>query len=127
MKTISDATSGDLGVIEFQDLPFAPKRVYWIRNFQLGSTRGNHAHRHLSQIAIVLQGRLIIDLFDGNDRTSHELSVTSDYLEITPGKWRVMRDAAPGTVLMVLASLEYDESDYIRDWNTYLKWHESTR
>lgn len=127
MKTISDATSGDLGVIEFQDLPFIPKRVYWIRNFQFGSTRGNHAHRQLSQIAVVLQGRLIIDLFEGETKTSYELSDTSDYLEITPGKWRVMRDAAPGTVLMVLASHEYDESDYIRNWDSYLEWFQSKK
>jgi len=36
-------------------------------------------------------------------------------LLLFPHVWRVMRDFEPGTMLMVVANIKYDEKDYIRD------------
>ena len=127
MRLIKDPNSGDLGVIEFNELPFVPKRIYWISNFKPNVWRGEHAHKSLTQVAIVLSGRLTIDLYLGSKCTSLELTANSDPLLIEPGRWRVIRNADPSTVLLVIADNEYHEEDYIRNWNEYLLWYENEK
>lgn len=118
----SDPESASLGVVEFSELSFSPKRIYWMSDFVKGKTRGNHAHKTLNQIFIAAQGTLKLELTDGKISKTIYLSKESGYLYITPGIWRVISGASDNAVLLVLADQPYDEQDYIRDWDQYLQW-----
>jgi hypothetical protein len=47
-------------------------------------------------------------------------------LHIPPGIWAAEQGFSSGAICLVLASQEYDETDYLRDFNQFLKWQEST-
>ena len=118
----SDPLSANLGVINLDAIPFLVKRVYWISHFQPETIRGNHAHKTLTQLMVPLSGALDLVLFKGKNSETFRLEAGDDPKVIEPGMWRVMKNATQNAVVMVLASEEYDESDYIRDWNDYLDW-----
>lgn len=120
----SDPFSADLGVINLESVPFVVKRIYWISHFKSETIRGNHAHKNLTQLMVPLSGSLDLILFTGTNSETFRLGAGDEPKIIKPGMWRVMRNATEDSVVMVLASEKYDESDYIRDWPEYLNWHE---
>jgi dTDP-4-dehydrorhamnose 3,5-epimerase-like enzyme len=119
----SDLSSASLGVLEFYKLPFLAKRVYWLSKFVTGVSRGNHAHKTLNQVMIMISGQLELELSFGYEKTTILLNEKSDYILVPAGFWRVMRNASMDAVLLVVADSEYLEEDYIRNWNEYIKWH----
>lgn len=122
IKTLIDPATGELSFLEFSDLPWEPKRIYWLKDLDWSTTRGNHAHKTLSQVFIMLSGSLTIEIFDGSKSQSYELSKGSGQLLVEPGYWRVIRNSTPDAVLLVLADQPYDENDYIRSLDDYLHW-----
>lgn len=127
MTDRSDVESASLSILEFHGLPWTPQRIYWLSNFVKGSTRGNHAHKTLSQVFVAISGSVQIEIYQGNKRSSFYLSPGNLGLSLEPGAWRVISDASEDALVMVLADAPYDESDYIRDWNDYLAWHQRER
>ena len=114
---------GSIGVIEGPlALPFEVKRFYFITGVPEGATRGSHAHKNLVQLIVALSGSVAIDLDDASEVERFTLDRPSLGLLVPPGYWRTLRDFGPGTVLGVLASLEYDESDYIRSYRVFREW-----
>jgi len=114
---------GAIGVVEgAQALPFEVRRFYFIGSVAEGATRGSHAHRSLTQLIIALAGSVVIDLDDGDSTKDYVLDDPSKGLLVPPGYWRTLRSFAPQTVIGVLASQEYDESDYIRSYRDFLRW-----
>lgn len=112
---------GQLIAIEEQkDLPFDIKRVYYIYDTLPGVRRGFHAHRNLEQILVCVSGSCKIHLDDGHDTAEVTLDEPTTGLYISNDTWREMYDFVPGTVLLVLASEYYDESDYLRDYNDFM-------
>lgn len=105
---------------ENRDTPFTIKRIYYITNVPEGARRGFHSHRHLHQILICLNGSVKIQVHNGEIKEDYELNEPSMGLYIGPKVWREMYDFSAGSVLMVLASEYYDESDYIRSYSDYL-------
>lgn len=122
----SDPNSAKLGVIEFKLLPFQVKRIYWISDFKPGTVRGNHAHKSLVQLFVLVSGTITLEIFKGLEKVEHHLDSSSQPILIDSGSWRVMKEASADAVLLVLASNEYDESDYIRSWEDYLNWWKRT-
>ena len=114
---------GTLGVLEFSKLPFFPRRIYWITNASENVTRGAHAHKSLNQIFVVLSGSVTIDLFKGLKKQSFDLVAEGAILNLEPGCWRNIKLSTPDSLLLVLCDREYEESDYIRDWEDYLEWY----
>lgn len=114
---------GFIGVVEGQEaLPFEVRRFYFIGDVAPGATRGSHAHRTLRQLIIALSGSFVVDLDDGNSVEEFALDTPHVGLLVPPGYWRTLRDFAPNTVVGVLASHEYDESDYIRSYRDFVEW-----
>ena len=107
---------------EGADIPFPIKRVYYIYDTLPGVERGFHAHRELEQILVCVSGSCEITVDDGRERETIPLGKPSEGLYIGPGIWREMRDFSPGAVLLVLASLPYDEHDYIRDYDEFIAY-----
>jgi dTDP-4-dehydrorhamnose 3,5-epimerase-like enzyme len=122
LDEIGSANTGFLGILEGSDIPFEPKRVYWLRNVPAGVTRGNHAHKLLEQLFIPISGSVQVTLHDGVQETKINLTAGDQYLYLKPGLWREISNFSLGASLLVLASKLYDESDYIRDWNEFLIW-----
>lgn len=121
----NDPLSANLGVLHLADLPFQVRRIYWISDFKEHAIRGQHAHKNLTQVMIVLSGKIELVLFDGESSKTICLVPGENPIVVNPGQWRIMKNADPGTVILVLASHEYDENDYIRNWNEYLKWYKT--
>lgn len=114
--------AGCVGVVHFGELDFVPKRLYWLGNTPHGTVRGLHAHKSLRQFLVCVSGQLEIELDDGRTRVIHRLSDASDGLLIEPGQWRILRELDPETLVLVLASEDYDPDDYIHDYDEFLAW-----
>ncbi|WP_138435153.1 sugar 3,4-ketoisomerase [Marinobacter shengliensis] len=120
---------GSLVAVEMgQDkaVPFGIKRVYYIYHTEQGVSRGYHAHKQLKQVAICLAGKCRMVLDDGTDREEAWLDRPTKGLVIGDMVWREMHDFSKDCVLLVLASEHYDESDYIRDYETFQKMARKT-
>lgn len=114
---------GTLGVLDFNELPFIPKRIYWITDSPEKITRGAHAHKLLNQVFLVLSGSVTIDIFKGSDKQSFNLIAEGPILMLEPGYWRDIKLLTPDSLILVLCDREYEENDYIRDWEDYLEWY----
>ena len=113
---------GQLSVAELGGaLPFVVRRVYWIHGTKPGVSRGFHAHKQLHQLCVCVAGSVRICLFDGRREESVVLDSSTKGLLIGPGLWREMHDFSPDCVLMVFADAEYDEADYIRDRDQFIR------
>jgi dTDP-4-dehydrorhamnose 3,5-epimerase-like enzyme len=113
---------GSLSVAELGGaLPFVVRRVYWIHGTKPGVSRGFHAHKQLHQLCVCVAGSVRIVLFDGQREEDVTLNSSAQGLLIGPDLWREMHDFSPDCVLMVFASAEYDETDYIRDRSQFIQ------
>ncbi len=107
---------------EFNDIPFRIKRVYYMYDTKEGVHRGFHAHKSLEQILICIHGSCKVLLDNGKEKKVVPLEKPYEGLYISNDMWREMYDFSPDAVLMVLASEIYDESDYIRDYEDFLRF-----
>lgn len=97
-------------------LPFDFKRVFWITNVYNSSIRGRHAHKQCEQFLVAVNGRCKIHSIDqSGKKTFHNLVSPTCGLYVPPMQWIALTDFSRDTVIMVLASHEYKEDDYIRD------------
>lgn len=106
---------------EENNIPFSIKRVYYIFDTKEGVRRGFHAHKKLKQVAIAVKGSCRFLLDDGTERIEVVLDNPAQGLLIDSCIWHEMYDFSSDCVLMVLADCHYDENDYIRDYDDFLK------
>ena len=114
---------GNITIVENNDyLPFAVKRIYYLYDVPGGEDRGGHAHYELEQYIVAASGSFDVVLDDSKNK--QKLSLNRPYLalHIVPGIWRELNNFSSGSVCLVLASHEYDEKDYIREYNAFLKY-----
>lgn len=109
---------------EHKDIPFKIKRVYFMYDTLPGVRRGFHAHKKLEQILICIHGTCKILLDNGKEKKVVPLEKPYEGLYVSNNMWREMFDFSEDAVLLVLASELYDESDYIRDYDEFLKFIE---
>lgn len=114
---------GNITVVENEkDVPFEIHRTYYLYDVPGGESRGAHAHKELSQLIVAASGSFTVTLDDGKVKRSFLLNRPYQGLLVVPGIWRDLIDFSSGSVCLVLASHEYDEADYIRDYNDFLKF-----
>lgn len=104
-----------------KDLPFDIKRVYYIYDTIPEESRGFHAHKTLEQIIVAIDGACQFVLDDGKTREKVWLNSPNKALYIGKNMWREMKHFSYGCKLMILASEYYNENEYIKDYNTFLK------
>ncbi|WP_262892913.1 sugar 3,4-ketoisomerase [Kaistella flava (ex Peng et al. 2021)] len=104
------------------NLPFDIKRIYYLYDVPMGSERGGHGHYDLQQYVIAASGSFTFVLDDGKDKKEVFLNHPNKALHIKPGIWREMKDFSSGSVCLVLASMEYTEEDYMRDYVQFLEY-----
>lgn len=108
------------------NIPFDVRRVYYMYDTQQGIQRGGHAHRKLEQLLVCVCGSVKIVMDDGSKKETLLLDDPAVGLYMPPEVWHEMTDFSGGAVLLVFASDLYDESDYIRSYNEFLKYKEET-
>lgn len=113
---------GNLTVAEGEDLPFAIKRAYWVYDVPGGESRGGHAHKSLWQLLVAVSGSFTVTLDDGEHKEKYLLNHPWQGLIIKNNTWRTLDDFSSGAVCLCLASEEYDEDDYIREYDDFLKY-----
>lgn len=114
---------GNLSVVENNNsVPFDVKRIYYLYDVPGGASRGAHAHKNLCQLIVAVSGSFNVTLDDGNIKRTFMLNRPYQGLLVVPGIWRDLYDFSSGAVCMVLASEKYDASDYIREYDCFLKF-----
>jgi hypothetical protein len=102
-------------------IPFDIKRIFYIHGVPSDGERGAHAYYNTKQVFICLSGSLKVRCFDGVNEYIHELNKCYEALYIPSKIWRSTFEHFSDTVLLVISSLEYNEDDYIRDYNKFLE------
>jgi len=103
------------------DIPFSIKRVYYLYDVPGGETRGGHAHKNLHQLIVAASGSFDVVLDDGKNKKTVTLNRPNFGLYITPFIWRDLVNFSSGGVLLVLASMLYDEDDYFRNYENFIR------
>ncbi len=120
-KVHNDA--GNITVLENnKNIPFDIKRIYYLYDVPMGADRGGHGHYELQQYIVAASGSFVFILDDGVEKKEFFLNDPSKALHIQPGIWREIKSFSSGSICLVLASNEYDEVDYMRDYDEYLKF-----
>jgi dTDP-4-dehydrorhamnose 3,5-epimerase-like enzyme len=113
-----EESNGDLVVVEGGTIPFNVSRVFTVRASK-GSVRGEHAHRHCSQLLICTNGAIEVKCDDNRITDTYVLDKANFGLFIPPGIWGYQKYIEENTTLTVLCDLPYEEADYIRNYNDF--------
>lgn len=119
---------GSLSVAEYEkQIPFVPKRCFWVFNVPSRETRGEHAHKELHQYLICIKGSVNVVLDDGSNRKETVLDQPNLGLHIPPLVWGIQYKYSQDAVLLVLASDAYDANDYLRNYQEFVAYVEKAR
>jgi oxalate decarboxylase/phosphoglucose isomerase-like protein (cupin superfamily) len=122
---VNHREKGNITVIENDtSIPFAVRRIYYLYDVPGGESRGGHAHRNLRQLIVAASGSFDVILNDSKIKRIFTLNRPYQGLLVTPGIWRELDNFSSGSVCLVLASHEYSEGDYIREYGEFLEWSE---
>ena len=123
LESHSNQRNGNLTLMQnTPQAPFQIRRIYYLYDIPAGESRGGHAHRELHEMLVATSGSFSVTLTDacGNEKTVM-LNRPDKGLHIVPGIWRTLQDFSSGAVCLVLASMPYDEHEYVRSHNEFVK------
>lgn len=113
---------GNLSFIEEDNqLSFKIKRVYWIYDVPGGEVRGEHAFRKTEELIIALSGSFDVVLNDGETEYRFHLNRSYNGVFVPKMMWRSLENFSTNSLALIIASTEYDQNDYIRDFNLFRK------
>jgi len=116
---------GNLSFVEEKNhIPFKINRTYWIYDVPGGQVRGGHAFREQKEFIIALSGSFDVVVDDSSNKQVYSLNRSYYGLYIPNGLWRQMENFSTNSFSIVLSSTKYEELDYIRDYETFLKYRE---
>lgn len=114
---------GNLSFVEqLSHIPFEIKRTYWIYDVPGGEERWGRAFRECEEFIISLSGSFDVILDDGNENKTFTLNRSYYGLYVPSGIWRVLDNFSTNSVALVISSTNYDESDYIRNYDEFLAY-----
>lgn len=113
---------GSLMVSEFKkNLPFIPKRVFFIYNVPNNKVRGEHAHKKCKQFLVCIKGEVTVLVNNGKQKSKIRLNSIEKGLYISPMIWGSQYNYSIDAILLCFASENYKSSDYIRNYSEYLE------
>ena len=113
---------GNLIIIEeSKNLPFTPRRMFYISNVKDDKTRGNHANIDSEFVMIALQGEVTVCIDDGKVKNEYILNNQAKGLYIPNMTWKTMYNFSSDAILLVIANTLYNKEEYINDYNEFLK------
>ena len=117
------SSQGNLSIIDKKNnIPFEVKRIFYIYDIPQNTQRGGHAHKSLKQFIWVINGQLEIITFSKNDvKKKFVLDSPNIGLYIPELTWSYQLTRSFNTIYCVAASDYYDENEYIRDWEDFIK------
>lgn len=121
LKKIKDRSGNITPVESCVDIPFDVNRIFYLYDIPGGESRGAHAHSLCHQFLIAASGSFEVLLDDGKVKRQVQLNRPDLGLHIPPGIWASEINFSSGAICLVLASHEYDEADYIRNYDDFLK------
>lgn len=111
---------GNLSFIEEDThLPFKIRRVYWIYDVPGGERRGGHAFRETEELIMALSGSFDVVLNDGEKEFRFPLNRSYYGLFIPKMMWRMLENFSTNSLALIIASTDYSDTDYIRDFNEF--------
>jgi oxalate decarboxylase/phosphoglucose isomerase-like protein (cupin superfamily) len=111
---------GNLSFIEEENhIPFKIQRVYWIYDVPGGEFRGSHAFKKTHEFIVALSGSFDVVLHDGNNEYIFPLNRSYFGVYVPNMIWRKLENFSTNSLALIMASTEYNESDYIRDFNEF--------
>lgn len=111
---------GNLSVVEeITNIPFEIKRTYWIYDVPGGAVRGGHAYRNNEEFIVALSGSFDVILDNGLLRTTYSLNRSYYGLYVPKGVWRQMVNFSTNSLALIMASIPFDPSDYIYDYEHF--------
>ena len=118
---------GNLSIIEqIKHCPFEIKRVHWIYDVPGGLDRGGHAYKETEEFVVALSGSFDVVIDDGSVKITYSLNKSYFGLYVPKGMWRTMTNFSTNSLALVLSSTEYDEHDYVSDYNEYKLWRQDS-
>lgn len=115
--------NGHITVVNNNDeIPFDVKRIFYLYDIPGGESRGAHAHKECHQFLVAASGSFEVLLDDGVTKRQVLMNRPDLGLHIPPGIWASEINFSSGSICLVLASHEYNERDYIRDYEVYLRF-----
>ena len=113
---------GNLSFVEQENhIPFVIKRTYWLYDVPGGECRGGHAYKENQEFIVALSGSFDVILDDGREKKTFTLNRSYYGLYVPKGLWREMENFSTNSLALIISSTEYDEKDYVRDYNNYIK------
>ncbi|MCX6304751.1 MAG: FdtA/QdtA family cupin domain-containing protein [Bacteroidetes bacterium] len=117
---------GNLSFLEEEKhIPFTIERVYWIYDVPGGQVRGGHAFKVQQELIIALSGSFDVEVDGGTGKQVFSLNRSYYGLYLPPGLWRRMQNFSTNSLALVLSSTPFNEDDYIRDYQEFLKFRQS--
>jgi len=118
---------GNLSIIEEDNhIPFRIKRTYWIYDVPGGQVRGGHAFKVQQEFIVALSGSFDVIIDDGLNKKTFSLNRSYYGLYIPNGFWRAMKNFSTNSLALCIASTNFDKNDYIRDYNSFIKYKDLT-
>lgn len=113
---------GNLSFVEQENhIPFIIRRTYWLYDVPGGECRGGHAYRENQEFIVALSGSFDVVLDDGKEKKTFTLNRSYYGLFVPKGLWREMENFSTNSLAMILSSTDYNASDYIRDYDEFIK------
>ena len=122
LPKIGDRNGNITSINNSSEIPFDIKRVFYLYDIPGGESRGAHAHKQCHQFLIAASGAFEVLLDDGKVQRQIELNRSNVGLHILPGIWASEVNFSSGSICLVLTSHEYEEDDYIRDYEIFKKF-----
>lgn len=121
LPCIGDRNGNITPIYGREHIPFDIARVYYLYDVPGGAARGGHAHKELQQLIVSVMGAFDVVLDDGQRKKTVRLDRAYNGLYVPRMIWRELENFSSGGICLVLASTPYDENDYIRDYDIFLR------
>jgi hypothetical protein len=114
---------GNLSFIEEEiHIPFKIERAYWIYDVPGGQVRGGHAFKEQQELIIALSGSFDVIIDNGTENEIFSLNRSYYGLYIPSSLWRQMQNFSTNSLALVLSSTQFDKSDYIYNYQSFLNY-----